>query len=84
MNDSSPVSPQSNATGSGESDIREQLAIFVDEWLWIVGIVLAALLAAGLYVFAATPIYGTNALIQVEEKNHGLGALGDLSAVLAG
>ncbi|MDH3645749.1 MAG: polysaccharide biosynthesis tyrosine autokinase [Gammaproteobacteria bacterium] len=84
MNDVGPAGSHNYGERRGEVDLRELLAIFGDRWRWIAGFWVIAVLATAFYALTTTPIYRTNALIQVEEKNSGMSALGDLTSVLAG
>lgn len=73
--------------GAGdEIDLRELLAIVIDaKWL-IAAIAAVVLFLALLYAVFATPIYQSNALLQVNEDNaaYQAGALGELAATLGG
>lgn len=65
-------------------EVREALAVVQDQWLWIVAIAGVVALAALFYALVATPVYQTNALIQVEEKSSGINGIVDLTSALTG
>lgn len=67
-----------------EIDLRDLFALLLDEWRWITAITLAVFAFAALYAFTATPVYRTNALVQVEEKEAGIGGIEELSSMLSG
>src|SRR5690606_16972332 len=69
---------------SDEIDLGEVFNLVLDEWRWFVAIIAAATLAAAAYAFLATPVFRTNALVQVEEKESGFGGIPDFSAMLTG
>lgn len=70
--------------GDDSIDLRDLLGLLIDEWRWIAGITLGVLLIAVLYAFTATPVYQTNALVQVEKQDSGLGGIEELSSMLSG
>ena len=74
----------SSETDTDEIDIRDMVALLVDEWRWITSITLAAIILATAYAFLVTPVYRTNALMQVEEKEAGIGGIEELSSMLSG
>ncbi len=82
MNDATPRLPDRRP--KDELDLRELVAVYLDNWLSIAVITVLCVTIAVVYIIAATPVFRTNALIQVEEKSSGLGALGELSAMLTG
>lgn len=65
-----------------EIDLRDVLALALDGWRWIVGITLVVLLIAALYALSTARIYQTNALVQVESRETGIGGLAELSTLL--
>lgn len=71
-------------TSPDEIDLRDLFALLLDEWRWIAAIAFAVFFVAALYAFSATPVYRTNALVQVEEKETGIGGIEELSTLLSG
>lgn len=66
----------------GDGDLREQVAtVLAQRWL-IAGTAVATLVVAALYAGFTTPLFRADVLLQVEEKNGGLGALAELAPVL--
>lgn len=66
----------------GEPTLREYLDTLI-EGRWLIGIAVALAAAAGVaYAVLATPIYRSDALVQVEDKKATKGLLGDFSALL--
>lgn len=82
MNDSQPAPPGLHRPE--HFDAREALSAVQDQWRWIISIAGAVVLAALFYALVATPVYRTNALIQVEEKSSGINGLVSLTSALAG
>lgn len=76
--------PRAPEPRDDEIDLRELIAMLMDEWRWIVGITLAVTMLAALYAVTATPIYRSNVLLQVEQKEGGLSGIEELSTVLTG
>jgi tyrosine-protein kinase Etk/Wzc len=67
--------------GGDEVSLGEYLDVLV-RGRWIIAATAALALVAGLaYALLATPIYRADALVQVEDKKSGTGALSDLSAL---
>lgn len=62
----------------------EYVALFADHARLIVAVTIVAALLAVAYAALATPVYKTNAMIQVEEKTGGLAGLGELTTLLTG
>lgn len=75
-----PVLPLLEAQGDG--DLREQLALVLAQRWLIAGTAVATLIVAGLYAGFTTPVFRADVLLQVEEKNGGLGALAGFSSAL--
>lgn len=69
---------------SDEIDLRDLLGLLLDEWKTIAGVTIVVVLLAAVYAFTATPIYETNALVQVERQKSPLGGLEELSTMLSG
>lgn len=67
-----------------EIDLRELLALLLDDWRWMAGIGLAVVCLTLLYIVTATPVFETNALVQIEDDNKRLGGLDELSKILSG
>lgn len=59
-----------------EIDIRALLAVLLTHWKLIISMLLLGLAAGVFYAQTATPIYRSNALIQVDKKSQGITALG--------
>jgi len=80
------LASESRASGGegNEVDLRDLLGLLLDEWKTIAGVTLLVVLLAGVYAFTATPIYETNALVQVEQQKSALGGLEELSSMLSG
>jgi tyrosine-protein kinase Etk/Wzc len=62
-------------------DFAEYLHLVLDARWLVLGVMAAALAAGGAWAFLATPTYRSDALIQVEEKKSGLGALGEIATM---
>jgi tyrosine-protein kinase Etk/Wzc len=68
--------------GDGVS-LAEYLDVLV-EGRWLISAIAAvAVLVGGVYSVLATPMYRSDALLQVEQKKEGLGGFGDLSGLLS-
>ncbi|HEX5421892.1 MAG TPA: polysaccharide biosynthesis tyrosine autokinase [Gammaproteobacteria bacterium] len=65
-------------------DLREVLGLLIDEWRWVAAITAGILFLAVCYAFLAAPVYETNALVQIESEDKGLGDLSELSTMLTG
>ncbi len=65
-------------------DLRDLFALLADEWHAIVAIATAVFLCAAMYAFTAAPVFRTNSLVQVEEKESGIGGIEELSSMLSG
>lgn len=59
-----------------EIDLKALLAVLLTYWKLIASMFLLGLLLGVFYAKTATPIYQTNALIQVDKKSTGISALG--------
>ncbi|MFW2177861.1 MULTISPECIES: polysaccharide biosynthesis tyrosine autokinase [unclassified Moraxella] len=59
-----------------EIDLRALLGVLLNYWKMIVACLLLGLLAGVFYAKTATPVYRTNALLQVDKKSQGVSALG--------
>lgn len=66
------------------TDIRDLLGLLLDEWRSIAAITAGVSLAAAGYALTATPVFETNALVQVEQQQSALGGLEELSTILSG
>jgi tyrosine-protein kinase Etk/Wzc len=79
-----PSPPPAEGAPREESTLGEGLAVLA-EGRWLIAGAAAVTLALGLlYGLLATPTYGTDVLVQVEEKKSDMGALDDLSALFSG
>ncbi|MBW3567390.1 MAG: polysaccharide biosynthesis tyrosine autokinase [Proteobacteria bacterium] len=78
------TSASADGGSSDEIDLRDLFALLVDEWRWIAAITLAVFFVAAVYAFTTTPVFRTNALVQVEEKDTGIGGIEELSSMLSG
>ncbi|RLL50644.1 polysaccharide biosynthesis tyrosine autokinase [Mariprofundus sp. EBB-1] len=67
-----------------EIDLAECIGIITDNYRKIIAITALFFMAATSYAFMSTPIYEVDALLQVEDKNSGLGDMVDLGAFFAG
>lgn len=77
------VAPAVDASPEPELTLGDVLAVLA-EGRWYVAIAAVACLGAGLlYAMVAIPVYRTDAVVQVEDKNGGGGALDDLSALFS-
>lgn len=84
-----PPPPEPSDPGMGEDalPLREWLDVVVDHRWWIAATVAVGLAASVAYALLATPVYRTDALVQVEDKKSGTsflptelaGPLGDSS-----
>ena len=59
-----------------EIDLRALIAVLLNHWKLILSMLLLGLLGGIYYAQSATPIYQSNALIQVDKKSSGVSALG--------
>jgi tyrosine-protein kinase Etk/Wzc len=77
--------PPAAGEGSGpeEMTLRDMLALLADGRWYVVTAAAIALLGGILYALLATPIYRTDALVQVEEQSKN-GALDELSTLFSG
>jgi len=67
-----------------EIDLREYLYVLTES-KWLIAVITFVVLFLGAaYAFLATPIYEADALIQIEEKDSGLGSLDDITSLLTG
>jgi tyrosine-protein kinase Etk/Wzc len=66
--------------GDDEPSLREYLDVLVGARKLIVAAVVAAAALGGAYALLATPVYRSDALVQVEDHKAGTGLLGDLTA----
>ncbi|BDG03427.1 polysaccharide biosynthesis tyrosine autokinase [Anaeromyxobacter oryzae] len=81
--DPAPRAPEAVADAPPEPTLGEYLDVIVRR-RWLVAAVAALSILAGVaYAVLATPVYRSDVLLQVEDRNAGLmlGALGDLSAM---
>ena len=66
-----------------DSALREWAALLsASRWL-VAGVVAACLGAAGVYVLVATPIFRSDAVVQVEERSRGIAGLEELTAAFS-
>ncbi|WP_120511432.1 polysaccharide biosynthesis tyrosine autokinase [Photobacterium salinisoli] len=65
-------------TDSDEIDLGKLFGILLDRRWTIIAITFAFAVVGIAYALLATPIYKADALLQVEEKNNGLSALGEM------
>lgn len=78
-----PSRGQRVGTAEGEIDLRNLVALLVDNsWLIIGTIVFALILGAG-YAYLATPIYKADALLQIEKKQGGMPGFEELSEIFS-
>lgn len=66
-----------------EIDLGDLLGVLIESRWLIIGITLAAFALGAAYSFVATPVYKADGLIQVEEKQSGIGGL-DISDLFEG
>jgi tyrosine-protein kinase Etk/Wzc len=60
------------------------LGLLLDRWRSIAAIAVGSLLLSLLYAFTATPVYRTNVLLQVEERESGFGGMEEFSWLTTG
>ncbi|MCM0147580.1 polysaccharide biosynthesis tyrosine autokinase [Photobacterium galatheae] len=68
---------------SDEIDLGKLFGILLDSRWTIIAITFAFAVVGVAYALLATPIYKADALLQVEEKNNGLSALGDMGEIFS-
>ncbi|MDO6707171.1 polysaccharide biosynthesis tyrosine autokinase [Photobacterium sp. 1_MG-2023] len=68
---------------SDEIDLGKLFGILLDSRWTIIAITFAFAVVGVAYALLATPIYKADALLQVEEKNNGLSALGDMGDIFS-
>ncbi len=74
--------PQQNK--NDEIDLSQLLALIVNgKWI-LLSCIVAAVFYSFLYIIVTKPVFLANALIQVEEKQSGLGSFGDLESLMGG
>lgn len=76
LNISQSVKPDHN---SDEVDLMHLVSLLMDRKWWVLGITTLGMLLGVAYAILSTPIYQADALLQVEEKNSSLTAVGDFS-----
>jgi tyrosine-protein kinase Etk/Wzc len=67
-----------------ELDLRDLWATLVDSRLLIAAVTAAALALSIAYAYLATPIYRSNALLQLDKRKGGLSGIEELSAAITG
>lgn len=67
-----------NKIHDDEIDLSQILRILSQYRYWMMATALVIIFAASLYAFLSTPIYRSDALLQIEEKNNPLSLLEDL------
>lgn len=67
-----------------EPGLREFVGFILRNWLSILAVALLVFLAGLSYAFMATPIYKTDALVQIEDRQSKSKDLSDLTAMLTG
>jgi tyrosine-protein kinase Etk/Wzc len=77
-----PPTPAVEADSDGELNFAEYVNIILDARWMVLAVTAAVLVMGGAYAWLATPIYRSDALLQVEEKKPGLGGLMDLAGIL--
>jgi len=65
-----------------EIPLSELLTTIIKSWRLIAATILLSLLGGIFYVKAVSPVYRTDVLLQIEQKQQGIGALADLSQLL--
>ncbi|MBT8143071.1 MAG: hypothetical protein KJO55_00115, partial [Gammaproteobacteria bacterium] len=65
-------------------ELREIIATLQDQWRWVAFITVSVAALALFYAIVTTPVYRSNALIQVEEKSSGFNGIVELTTVLTG
>ncbi|UTM56564.1 polysaccharide biosynthesis tyrosine autokinase [Photobacterium sp. CCB-ST2H9] len=68
---------------SDEIDLGKLFGILLDSRWTIIAITFTFAVVGVAYAMLATPIYKADALLQVEEKNNGLSALGDMGEIFS-
>ncbi|ACG75611.1 capsular exopolysaccharide family [Anaeromyxobacter sp. K] len=85
--DKRPAPPPEPAYAGDADGDEVSLAEYLDvlvQGRWLIAGAAAVALACGVaYALLATPVYRSDALVQVEDKKGGTGALGDLSALFS-
>ena len=66
-----------------DSALREWAALVSSSRWLVVGVVAACLAAAGAYVLVATPVFRSDAVVQVEERSRGIAGLEELTAAFS-
>lgn len=71
------------AAGQEGMELREIVALLWNGKWWIAGFVFAGLALSLAYAFLATPVYRADAMIQIQQQNSSLSALGGQSDILS-
>lgn len=87
MNSPGPLQPEQGwteqSTPSDEIDLREIFAVLLAGKWWIAGIAALGLALGLAYAFLATPIYRADAMLQIQQQNSTLSALGSQNEILS-
>ncbi|MDZ7662788.1 polysaccharide biosynthesis tyrosine autokinase [Thiohalophilus sp.] len=76
--------PQGPNINDDEIDLGQLVAVLVDA-KWLIAAITAACVILGvIYALTATPIYQSDALLQIEQKESSIGGLDQLSGMFAG
>jgi tyrosine-protein kinase Etk/Wzc len=72
-----------SADDPDDSALREWAALLSSSRWLVAGVVATSLVAAGAYVLVATPIFRSDAVVQVEERSRGIAGLEELTAAFS-
>ena len=75
-----PNSETTNTARTDEIDLGQLIGLLLDRWRRIASLTFLLLIAGLIYALSATPIYQSDALVQIEEEDNGL----DIGAMLGG
>lgn len=73
-----------NAIDDGDTDLRQAVSFFLQNLWMILAVALLLAMVGVIYIFAATPVFQADALVQVESRSGGPKGLSDLTSVLLG